>query len=464
MSASHDHATDYVVHPPLPENLRRRARAAWVGYDFANTIFSFAIVSGAMGLWLTRDDQLGEATGQLAFSIAVAVSVGLNAIVSPILGALSDRGGRRLPFLLVFTVLCVVPTALIALDGPLLGLVLFTLANFAYQAALIYYDASIKLVSTPEGRGRMSGIGVGVGYCGTVFVGLLIGFGEIPVDLRFPLSAGLFALFAIPLFLVVRDPRDPHAQRIGIGDILASWSQLRTTIGHARQVPGLSRFLLGRFFYSDAVNTVIVVMSVVSVKAVGFTDNEAVYVLLTLTVVAILMSFAWGWLTDRFGPRRTLIAVLASWAVGLVLGAISLSLNGVDPVTGGPVPAMPGVGLFLFAGAILGSGLGGVQVADRVFMVRLAPPHRVGEFFGVYGLVGKASQVIGQLLYGATVFLLLDALGTGAYQVAILSLIVTMLVGLWLVWPVSDRWEGSGEVVAPPARLSPDRAPLEPRS
>ena len=130
---------------------------------------------------------------------------------------------------------------------------------------------------------------------------------------------------------------------------------------------------------------------------------------------------------------------------GLVLGAISLSLNGTD-AAGDPVPAMPGVALFILAGAILGSGLGGVQVSDRVFMVRLSPPDRVGEFFGVYGLVGKASQVIGQVLYGAIIYLLLDSLGIGAYQVAILSLIVTMLVGLALIWPVSDRWAGSGEV------------------
>lgn len=449
---------------PPPENLRLRARAAWTMYDFANTIFSFAIVSGAIGLWLTDDARFGPATGQLMLSIAIAVSVGLNAIVSPILGALSDRGGRRLPFLLAFTALCIGPTAVVGFSGPLVGLLLFVVANFAYQAGLIYYDASIKLVSTPANRGRISGIGVGIGYCGTVFVGLMIFLFDVPVDLRFPLSAGLFALFAIPIFLLVRDPRDPQAERVTVGDFFASWAQLRLTIRHAREVPGLARFLVGRFFYSDAVNTVIVVMSVVAVQAVGFTAAVTNLILLSLTVVAILMSFAWGWMSDRFGPRRTLIAVLISWAVGLVIGAASLSLNGTDPVTGRPVPEMPGIALFLIAGAILGSGLGGVQVADRVFLVRLAPPRRVGEFFGVYGLVGKASQVLGQLAYGAIVFLLLDSFGIAAYQIAILSLIVTMLIGLWLVWPVSDRWAGSGETAEPPPpRLAPDRAPLEDR-
>ncbi len=449
-------------------NLRPAAQASWVLYDFANTIFSFAIVSGAIGLWLTDDARFGAASGQLVLSIAIAVSVGFNAIVSPVLGALSDRGGRRLPFLLAFTALCIGPTAIIGFSGPLVGVLLFVLANFGYQAALIYYDASLKLVSTPGTRGRLSGIGTGVGYCGTVFVGLAIFLFDVPVEARFPLSAGLFALFAIPVFVVVHEHRDPSVPRLTVADVVTSWRQLETTIAHARDVPGLPRFLLGRFFYSDAVNTVIVVMTVVSVEAVGLTAAQANLILLSLTLVAIVMSFVWGWLSDRAGPRRTLITVLLSWAVGLVLGALSLSLNGTDPVTGGPTPSTAGLALFLVAGAILGSGLGGVQVADRVFMVRLAPPKRVGEFFGVYGLVGKASQVIGQLLYGAIVFLLLDSLGIAAYQVAILSLIVTMLIGLWLVWPVSDRWTGSGEVLpeaadAPPPRLAPDQAPLEDR-
>jgi UMF1 family MFS transporter len=101
-------------------------------------------------------------------------------------------------------------------------------------------------------------------------------------------------------------------------------------------------------------------------------------------------------------------------------------------------------------------------------MMRLAPPAQLGEFFGLYGLVGKGSQVIGQLLYGLTLLLLFDVLGNGAYQVAVLSLLATMLVGLWLILPVSDLWHGSGELDGihaepPPDRLAPGTAPLTPR-
>jgi MFS transporter, UMF1 family len=433
-----------------------RVAIAWSLYDFANTIFSFAVVSSAIGLWLVADERFGERDGNVILSIAIVASVGLNALVSPILGALSDRTGRRLPFLLFFTALCVIPTAFIGFSSPVLGVILFVIANFSYQAALIYYDTTLKTVCGPQTRGRLSGIGVGVGYAGTIFVGvLLLVLGmvtDIGVNERFLIAAVLFAVFSIPLFLVVRET-GPIA-RINWSDVVGSLGQLRTSIRHAREVPGLRRFLVARFFYSDAVNTIIVVMSVVTVYAMGMTDTQALMVLLGLTVVAIFASFGWGRLVDRLGPRRTLMIVLASWSVGLVLGAISLSVDGTV-----------GIVLFLVAGAILGSGLGGVQVADRVLMVRLSPPQRVGEFFGLYGLVGKGSQVIGQLLYGLTLLLFFDSFGVGAYQIAVVTLLGTMLLGAWLLRPVSDRWAGSGEVEikAPPERLAPMTAPLEPR-
>src|SRR5215210_4696458 len=204
---------------------KARVAVAWALYDFANTIFSFAVVSSAIGLWLVSPARFGERDGNFVLSVAVVVSVGLNALVSPILGALSDRGGRRLPYLLFFTALCIVPTVFIGQSPAMLGVVLFVIANFAYQAALIYYDASLKSVSRPATRGRLSGIRVAVGYMGTIFAGLFL------------------------LMLVFVKESGPIG-RISAADILGSLTQLRTSIGHAREVPGLLRFLVARFFYS----------------------------------------------------------------------------------------------------------------------------------------------------------------------------------------------------------------------
>ena len=433
-----------------------RVPIAWSLYDFANTIYSYAIVSYAMGLWAV--DRLGPGDGQFWFGIANAVSVGINALVSPVLGAISDRGGRRLPFLAFFTAQCILATAAIALvpagAPPLafLGLALFSLANFSYQAALIYYDATLPSVSRPTTRGRVSGIGVAVGYLGTILIAgliLVLDSGSTPVT--FLLAATLFALFSLPIFLIVRESRTSE-YRFRVQDAIASWAQLATTVREARQVPGLLRFLVARFFYTDPVNTVIVVMSVFAVEAIGLTKGQANLVLLLLTVVAVIASFFWGQAVERFGPKRTLMVVLGSWVVGLLIAGSVLS-----------VPT------FVLGGVLLGSGLGGVWTSDRVFMLRLSPPQKIGEFFGLYGLAGKFSAVTGPVLYGATVALLLPSLGKGAYQVGIFTFLILMAVGIVLLRGVPDRRSEDevdplllAERLLPPEHLLPSSEPMRP--
>lgn len=419
---------------------------AWALYDFANTIYSYAVVSLAMGLWVV--DRLGPADGQFWFGIANAASVGLNALVSPVLGAMSDRGGRRMPYLLFFTALTITGTAAIGLlpNGAsgltVLGLVLFTIANFSYQAALIYYDATLPVVSKPKTRGRVSGIGVAVGYLGTIVIALLIVITDSgATSLTFLMAAVLFALFALPIFLIVREPAGT-GYRFKVGDALASWRQLSTTVGDARQVPGLLRFLVARFFYTDPVNTVIVIMSVFATQAIGLTTATTNLLLLGLTVAAVLASFGWGVLVERIGPKRTLMWVLASWCVGLIIAGAVLQFE-----------------TFLIAGILLGSGLGGVWTSDRVFMLRLSPPDKIGEFFGLYGLAGKFSAVTGPVLYGTIVSVLLNAgWGKGAYQVGILSFLVLMVIGILLLRGVPDRMTEADDeagVMPPPEHLMP---------
>jgi len=421
---------------------RARVPVAWSLYDFANTIYSYAIVSYAMGLWAV--DRLGPGDGQFWFGIANAVSVGINAAISPVLGAISDRGGRRLPFLAFFTAQCILATAAIALvpagAPPLafLGLALFSLANFSYQAALIYYDATLPVVSRPQSRGRVSGMGVAIGYLGTILIAgliLVLDSGSTPVT--FALAAGLFAAFSLPIFLVVRERRTSD-YRFRVEHALTSWAQLGTTLRDAREVPGLLRFLVARFFYTDPVNTVIVVMTVFATNAIGLTKGEANLVLLLLTVVAVIASFGWGQAVERFGPKRTLLVVLGSWIVGLLIVGSVLSLP-----------------TFIVGGILLGSGLGGVWTSDRVFMLRLSPPDKVGEFFGLYGLAGKFSAVTGPVLYGATVALLLPSLEKGAYQVGIFTFLILMAVGIFLLLGVPDRPTEPPEPVVPPEHLLP---------
>jgi MFS-type transporter involved in bile tolerance (Atg22 family) len=175
-------------------------------------------------------------------------------------------------------------------------------------------------------------------------------------------------------------------------------------------------------------------MTVFAVSAVGFTVSMASVVLVALATTAVVGGLYWGRRTDSHGPKASLNRVLALWSIALVIGSISLFFK-AEAIAGFTVGQI----MFIVAGVILGFGFGGLSGADRILMYRLSPPKQLGEFYGLYGLVGKGSQVIGGLLYGGTLFLLFEPLGVLAYAVGLLTLLVTMLVGWYLLQAVPEK-------------------------
>ncbi len=279
-------------------NHRKIARAGWALYDFADTIWSYAIFSRAISLFLV--DRLGDSQGNLWLGLSVALSVGANALVSPFLGALSDRYGRRLPFLAAFTVGACLPAMAVPFVPVPLGIALFCLAMFSYQSSPIYYDASLELVSTSENRGRIASLSTGVGYMGTVFIALLLLLTDLSVEMTFVVAPILFPVLAAPTFVLLRE--DDSRRRRDADPRGAAWAQTWRTVRSPDRHPGLGRFLASRFFCTDALNTSVTIMTICRVKAVGFTEREASVVLLVLTLSAIVSAFAWGNLVERFGP------------------------------------------------------------------------------------------------------------------------------------------------------------------
>ena len=119
--------------------IRKSAVAGWILYDLANTIFSMGIVSLFFSLWVR--DQVGPERADSVYGVITAVSMGIIFIISPLLGAMSDRAARRMPFLIASTVLCVALTLLLGRVGYWGTILAFVLANAAYQAGLQFYDS-----------------------------------------------------------------------------------------------------------------------------------------------------------------------------------------------------------------------------------------------------------------------------------------------------------------------------------
>jgi UMF1 family MFS transporter len=400
----------------------------WVLYDLANTIFSLNIVSFYFSVWLVNVAGGSDSQVALANSLSMAVIV----VASPFLGALTDQSPRRLPYLVVSTLLCVAATLTLGRFGIGSALLAFGAANVAYQAGLQFYDSLLPVVSTPANRGRIGGIGIGMGYVGAV-MGLLVGralLGDLEglsteartgrYAMVFTASAGLFLLFALPAFFLVDEPRrrvsGPGREAMG-----RAVRQVTRTLASLREHPRLARFLLGRALYTDAVNTVIAFMGIYVTNAVGFTAGQAQLVMLVAIVCAALGGFAWGPVVDRLGPARTLRIVLYLWVVTFAWTAL-VGFLALPPATFWVVPPLAGI------------ALGGTWTADRPFLLRLTPADRVGEFYGLYGMVGRFAAVTGPLLWA----LVADTLGLGR-PAAVASLLVFVVASMIVLAPVSDE-------------------------
>lgn len=437
MRAIPDEGSPPALVDPTPEHahvITRRAVASWVLYDLANTIFSMGVVSLYFPLWVRG--VVGPEDADFRYTLITSVSMAIIFVASPLLGAMTDRTRRRMPFLVVSTLLCVGFTAVLAHGGFWISALFFVIANVAYQAGLQFYDAMLPEVSTPANRGIVGGIGVGVGYLGS-FLAVGLGFlvGSDDKRLLFLLVAMGFLLFSLPCFLFVRERGNPRPRPVDWRMVRDSTRETLRTLRDSQQYPGLTRFLVGRVFYTDSINTVINIMAIFTANvavAAGFTqaggEKQARIILMFAISFAVVGGFVWGWITDRLGPRRTLNAVLRSWM------AIFLAAAAVGILT------LPLWVLYAVAAAA-GFSLGGVWAADRPYMLRLTPPSRVGEFYGLYGMVGRFSAISGPLIWGIVTRLAIKQGGLAppvGEGIAVIALLVLMITSYVILQPVSD--------------------------
>lgn len=358
----------------------------------------------------------------ILYSWALSGSMLLAALSSPIMGTISDRLGRRMPFLMFFTLICCVFTASIGLINRLvLGLLFFAIANFCYQTAAIFYNALLPQISDKGQTGRVSGYGVSLGYCGTI-AGLLL---VRPFVLKYGRQAAFiptaifFLLFSLPCFLFVKDRLVGRIDKFEIR-IIDDFRKVKATLTHIREYPAFFNFLIAAFIALNAINTVMVFMSVYTKKVIGFTDSEIITFYVISTVFAILGSYATGFITDRFGSKRILSIVLGLWCISILLAAISFSKT-----------------MFWIVGPLAGICLGATWTSARVLVVDLSPPQMVGEVFGFYGLVGKSASIIGPLIWGLCVWAF-KFLGISKYRLAMLTLLLFLGLGFIILQKVPN--------------------------
>ena len=379
----------------------KRAIASWAFYDFANTIFSMNVISLYFALWVTVD----HGGQDILYSIALSGSMLAVAISAPVFGTISDQTGKRRLPLTLLTIVSVLTTALIGQAEQLwMGLLLFVIANYCYQSALVFYNGMLPSVARQSNVGMISGYGVALGYIGSI-AGLRLVEPFVTDGGRsaaFLPTATLFLVFAIPCFLYVKDP-NPKPFYVDIGQ---SFRTLKKTITDASDYQALLKFFVVHFLILDVVNTIIAFMSVYAHKVIGFDGKQITSFLILSTVFAMLGSLVIGWLVKHKGTVFSYGLVLWIWLAALSLIVLS-----------------SGETLFWMVGPLAGAGMGGVWVASRAIVVELSPPEKIGEFFGIYSLAGKMASIVGPLLWGSVVWLFQDT-QTLKYRAAVGTLLL----------------------------------------
>ncbi len=398
---------------------RKLTIISWGLYDFANNIFTMNVVTRYFAKWVV--DVKGAE--DIFCSFSVSASMILAAITAPFLGSISDETGRRMPYIIVFTVLSCVATAFIGQGGRLLtGLILFAVANYCYQICWVFYNALLPQVSSERNLGRISGFGKGLGYCGAL-VGLLLVRPFVArggVEAAFVPSGVLFLLFSLPIFFFVKDT-EVAAAKINLGQVFTrAFKKVGRTISHINEYSGLATFFLAAFLAMCSINAIIVFMVIYISRVGGFSESEIDVFLLTSILFAGAGAFVSGFISDRVGPKRALNMILLLWCLALVLGILANSKA-----------------LFWVIGPLVGLSLGATWVVARALVVRLSPPKMVGEAFGFFCLTGYLSFVVGTLVWGAVVWAFAP-LGVIKYRLAVCALLLFLLSSLKILKRVPD--------------------------
>ncbi len=365
------------------------------------------------------------------FPYVVSLSVLLQVFFLPLLGAFADYSRRKKQLLLVFAYLGSLATmGLYFLEGTayLLGGTLFLVANLAFGASVVLYNAYLPELASPDERDGVSSTGWALGYVGG---GLLLAvnvvlfsrastFGLSTADaVRISLaSAGAWwALFTLVPATTLRVRAPARALPPGERMLTVGFRQLAATLRAAPRLPRTLLFLAAFLVYNDGVQTVIALSSQFGQEELGIPISTLTLVILMVQFVAFGGALGMGWLAGRIGAKAAVLASLIVWCATVVYAYGFLFTTAQ----------------FFVLAAVIGVVLGGTQALSRSLFSHMIPAGQEAEYYGLYEVSERGTSWLGPLVFGLALQF------TGSYRVAILSLIAFFAVGLFLLARVDVR-------------------------
>ena len=393
-----------------------KSTVSWALYDISNTVFNLGVVGLFLPLWINK--RQGTTDADLGFPIAISMIVVL--IASPLLGAFTDQSSNRIRIFTFLNMITVVSIFLIGFSKSIpITMGFFGIAFVCVYLAELLYNAMLEQASNATNRGKIGGIGIGLGDVASLIVIIYwYLYGEPGSNYNYELRilAGIFLLAALPIAIFFVEPykHSNQLKKVRNSILKSIRTQIKHTLTHFRQYPKIPKFFLARYFYMITVNTAGLFVVLYGIKTIGFTEKEVLVVFFIGAIFAIPGAVSWGLLVDKFGPALALKWNMVGWTIFLA-GAVSIPWLNLDNQLWWPMSAF------------IGLCYGGLWAADRPLLMQLSPT-KLGEMFGMYGVVSRLAYLTGAVMWP----LIADKLGLGQ-PAAICFLLFCNVVGLVLI-------------------------------
>ncbi len=342
-------------------------------------IAGFGLILPLLPFWA---EKLGANPAQVGLILTVYALAQF--LFTPVLGALSDRFGRK-PIIIVSLLIEALSFALTAMAGSLWLLLLARFIGGMGASNIGTAQAVVADTTTAESRARgmgLIGASIGLGFViGPAVGGVLAGpSAGLPfwVAMVVALVNAVLALALLPETRKARAAVETSPAGVQRESGLAAWARILRN-------PAVARLALINFIFTLAFTAMEAVYPLFSQKVFGWKALENGYIFTYVGVIIVLMQGGMvAQIVKRIGERATMILGLGLLAVGLFLMPFSTTL-----------------GIMLVALALLSAGDGAVSPTSSALLSFAAPEGAQGATLGVAQGIAGLGRVIGPLLAGA---------------------------------------------------------------
>ncbi len=369
----------------------KKSRRSWYLYDFGNSAYASVVLLAVYSAFF-KNVVVGGAEGTRLWGISVGIAAVLVAIVSPILGAIADFTKFKKKFLLFFTALSIVFTALLFFVGKgdvFIGMLFFILAEIGYRAAQVFYDALLTDVSTPESIGFVSGKGWAIGMIGGIVALLLVLapiqlIGNQMIPFAFLITAAVYLISSIPTFLWVKEKHEAEQIPAGENVIVLAFKKLAQTFRSIKQYKEFVKYMVSFLIYNDGIMMLMDFAAIIGATLFGMGQTQLIIFVILIQFSGTFGALLFGKISDQRSSKEAILFPLV---------ILIASVTGLLFIDGK-------VEWFYVIGFVAGFSLSGVQAVSRTMVSQLAPATQSAEFYGFLSVAGRTSTFIGPLVFG----------------------------------------------------------------